>query len=265
MKVGYKNFAYAAYKMNTRFYVRSVGNFQLEEGEELPVKRAEFPEIFWCVSGTGSLVLDGRHYLLRPGQVWYYPTGSSHQIACHGKSFHYCWITLDGPDAGVLFDGLNLKAGVNQSRICPQHLFNKVLMNIELPQLEIQLENLKTAFEILTLASSSDHPEKPDIVEQAIRLIEENYHNPDLNVEKISAWLNVNRSILSRMFSSSQKTTIVQFLSSCRLKKALYLIKQTDTPINQIAEICGYSCHNYFTKVIRRHTGFPPAELRRME
>ena len=58
MKVGYKNFAYAAYKMNTRFYVRSVGNFQLEEGEELPEKRAEFPEIFWCVSGTGSFVLD---------------------------------------------------------------------------------------------------------------------------------------------------------------------------------------------------------------
>ena len=138
-------------------------------------------------------------------------------------------------------------------------------MNIELPQLEVQLENLKTAFEILTLASISDRPEKPDIVEQTIRLIEENYHNPDLNVEKISAMLNVNRSILSRMFSASQKTTIVQYLSSCRLKKALYLIKQTDAPINQIAEMCGYSCHNSFTKVIRRHTGFPPAELRRME
>ena len=265
MSRGYKDFAYASYKINTRFYVRSVGNFFLEDNEDLPVKRADFPEIFWCIDGIGSFVLEGKRSLLRPGQVWYYPAGSTHQIGCHGKFFHYCWITLDGPDAKVLFDGLNLKAGINQSGSCPQHLFNKVRMNIEFPQMEIQLDNLKTAFEILTLASIPDRSGNPDLVGQAIRLIEENFQDPGLNVEKVSSLLNVNRSILSRMFSSSQKITIVQYLASCRLKKALYLIKETDTPINQIAELCGYSCHNYFSKVIRRHTGSPPGVLRRME
>ena len=265
MDGGYKDFAYAVYKMNTRFYVRSVGIFRLEDGEVLPTTRADFPEIFWCIDGIGSFILEGKRSLLRPGQVWYYPAGSTHQIACHGKVFHYCWITLDGPDAKILFDGLNLKTGINQSGVCPQHLFRKVRMNIEIPQLEIQLDNLKTAFEILTLASTPDSSGNPDLVEQAIRLIEENFQDPALNVEKISALLDVNRSILSRIFSASRKITIVQYLASCRLKKALYLIKETDIPINQIAELCGYSCHNYFSKVIRRHTGSPPGELRRME
>ena len=67
MDGGYKDFAYAVYKMNTRFYVRSVGIFRLEHGEVLPTKRADFPEIFWCIDGVGSFMLAGKRSLLRPG------------------------------------------------------------------------------------------------------------------------------------------------------------------------------------------------------
>ena len=259
----YKDFAYSVYKMNTRFYVRSVGDFLLTDNEILLIKKADFPEIFWCIDGVGCFWMDGKRYLLRPGQVWYYPAGSTHLISCYGKMFHYRWIALDGPDAKVLFDGLNLKYGINQSGECPQHLFSKVMLNIESNKYEAQLENLHTAFEILTLASMPGKNESPDLVEQVKQLIEDNYQNSELNVEKIASLLQVNRSILSRMFSASQKMTIVQYLSSCRLKRALYLIKETKTPIHQIASLCGYSCHNYFTKVIRHYTGTSPAALRK--
>lgn len=84
-------------------------------------------------------------------------------------------------------------------------------------------------------------------------------------MEKVASLLQTNRSILSRAFSLNQKMTVVDYLSSCRLQKAISLIKETDIPISQIAKLCGYSSHNYFTKVIRRHTGSPPGILRRME
>ncbi len=264
MQKPYKDIAYSVYKMNTGFYVRSVGDFLLTENEELPVKKADFPEIFWCIEGVGSFSHEGKRYLLRPGQVWYYPPGSYHSIACNGKLFHYRWITLDGPEAKTLFNGLNLKVGINQSGDCPHHLFSKVRLNIEIPLLTAQMENLKTAFEILILASTPSKPGNYDLTEQVKQVIEDNFQNPELNVEKIAALLQTNRSILSRAFSFSQKMTIVDYLSSCRLKKALYLIKETDTPIHQIASLCGYSCHNYFSKVIRRHTGSSPAALRKM-
>ncbi len=260
----YKEFAFCTYKMNTRFYVRSVGDFLLENNEDLMIKRADFPEIFWCVEGVGSFWLDGKRYLLRPGQVWYYPPDSVHRISCYGKVFHYRWITLDGPDARVLFEGLNLKPGINTSSECPHHLFSRVRLNIEIQSLDAQLDNLKTAFEILLKASTPGKSETSDLVEQTKQVIEENFQNPDLNVEKIASLLQVNRSILSRAFSASQKMTIVQYLSNCRLKKAMHLITETDTPIQEIAEQCGYSCHNYFTKVIRHHTGSSPSNLRRM-
>ena len=160
----YKEFAFCTYKMNTRFYVRSVGDFLLENNEDLMIKRADFPEIFWCVEGVGSFWLDGKRYLLRPGQVWYYPPDSVHRISCYGKVFHYRWITLDGPDARVLFEGLNLKPGINTSGECPHHLFSRVRLNIEVQSLDAQLDNLKTAFEILLKASTPGKSESSDLV-----------------------------------------------------------------------------------------------------
>ena len=265
MQKPYKDFAYSVCKMNTGFFVRSIGDFLLVNDEALPLKKADFPEIFWCIEGCGAFVHEGKRYLLRPGQVWYYPSGSYHSISCNGKLFHYRWITLDGPDAKVLFDGLNLKVGINQSGDCPQHLFSKVRLNIEQPSLSAQLENLKTAFEILIQASTPKKIGNYDLVEQVKQVIEENFQNPELNVEKVASLLQTNRSILSRAFSLNQKMTVVDYHSSCRLQKAIALIKETDIPISQIAKLCGYSSHNYFTKVIRRHTGSPPGILRRME
>ena len=95
-------------------------------------------------------------------------------------------------------------------------------------------------------------------------IIDENFSNPDLNVEKLASIVQMNRSVLSRMFSQTFKVTIVQYLASRRLKEALHLLKETNLPINKIALLCGYSCHNYFTKIIRRHTGSSPNNLRKM-
>lgn len=264
MQKEYQDCAYSVYKMNTRFYVRSVGDFLLTNNKALLTKQADFPEIFWCMDGVGSFEYEGKVYLLRPGQVWYYPPESTHKISCCGKMFHYRWIALDGPDARVLFEGLNLKPGINQSGECPRHLFNKIRLNIEVNKLEAQLENLNTAFEILIRASTPVQTNPPDLVEQIKQLIGEHFRNPELNVERIASLLQINRAILSRTFSASQKTTVVQYLSNCRLKQAMHLITETETPIHAIAVQCGYSCHNYFTKVIRRHTGVSPSELRRM-
>lgn len=266
MQKTYRDFYYAAYKLNTGFYIRSVGDFRLINNDVVPEKYADFPEIFWCIEGMGSFELDGKNYFLRPGQVWYYPPDSYHKITCAGKLFHYRWMAFDGSDARVLFEGLNLKNGINNAGQCPHHLFNKLTLNIEKTSLNIQMENLSTGFQIL-LSAASGHTELSDSIEQMQQvkdIIDENFSNPDLNVEKIASLVQMNRSVLSRIFSKTFKVTIVQYLASRRLKEAMRLLKETDLPVNKIALLSGYSCHNYFTKIIRRHTGNSPNALRKM-
>ncbi|MBO7147666.1 MAG: AraC family transcriptional regulator [Lentisphaeria bacterium] len=259
----YREYFFAAYKMNTRFYVRSVGNFVLRDREEEYVKKAEFPEIFWCVEGSGEFQLDGKHYILKKDQIWYYPPGSIHKISCADKLFHYRWLALDGPASQELFEGLNLKPGLNPGKPCPQHLFSTLTLNIGKLSPADQMQNLVCAFQILACAATLNIGTELPLVEQVKTIIENNFQNPDLNVEKIADLLHVSRTSLSRTFSNSQKITIVEYLSSRRIKEAIQLLKETDEPIREIARKCGYTDHGYFTKVIKKITGLSPRYLRK--
>ena len=128
------------------------------------------------------------------------------------------------------------------------------------------MNTLAAGFEILLNAAQNkfDSIGKHEQMEQVKNIIDENFSNPDLNVQSIAELMQMNRSILSRNFSSTFKVTIVEYISSRRLQEAMYFIKETDIPVHEIAQRCGYSCHNYFTKVVRRNTGHTPLELRNM-
>ena len=252
----------ATYRMNTRFHARSVVEFFLHGREKIHLHPADFPDIFWCIEGVGKFIMNGKSYLLHPGHVWYYPPGSVHRISCNGNCFHYRGLAMDGPDAAVLFEGLNIKPGINYAGDCPEHLFAALALNIESFSPEVQLENISRAVQILTLAASGKSKQQKDLTGKAREIIDENFANPGLNVEKIAELLRVNRSVLSRTFSAEMKISPVEYLASRRMQEAMRLLRQSDLPINKIAEMCGYSSAGYFTKVVRKRTGNLPGKQR---
>lgn len=56
---------------------------------------------------------------------------------------------------------------------------------------------------------------------------------------------------------------IAEHIRSLRIEYAKKLLTEnTSTPINEIAEKCGYQDYNYFITVFRRETGLPPRQYR---
>ena len=107
-----------------------------------------------------------------------------------------------------------------------------------------------------------DNKQQKDLTGKAREIIDENFANPGLNVEKVAELLRVNRSVLSRTFSAEMKISPVEYLASRRMQEAMRLLRQSDLPINKIAEMCGYSSAGYFTKVVRKRTGNLPGKQR---
>lgn len=248
---------------NFAFYVRSIGDYCLIGTERDYPKKAHFAEIFWCIDGEGEFEFDGKTFTLQKNQVWYYPSNSFHKIHSAGKFFHYKWLTIGGSDADILIAGVRLKAGVNNAGECPEELFNRITLNINSISAKVQMENMATAFKILTMAVQKPAPEQRSLVEQVKKIVEEYFAHQDLNVEKIAELLHVDRTVLSKIFSSQQHTTIVRYLTSKRMQEAFMLLNETDLPIQDIAFRCGYSTHNYFTKAVRHFYGLTPQEIRR--
>lgn len=248
---------------NFAFYVRSIGDYYLPGSDHDYSKKANFAEIFWCIDGAGEFEYNGKVFTLQKNQVWYYPSGSFHKIRSAGNFFHYKWLAFGGSEADALFAGVRLEPGLNDAGECPEELFNRITLNIGSISAKVQMDNMATAFKILTKAVQKPVSEPRSLVEQAKNLIDEYFAHSDLNVEKIAELLHVDRTVLSKAFSAQQHTTVVKYLASCRMREAIALLRETDMPIKKIASRCGYATHNYFTKAVRHFYGMTPQEIRR--
>ena len=121
---------------------------------------------------------------------------------------------------------------------------------------------LSAAFEILTLAVCPPRSTGKSTAERAKQIIDSNFTNPELNADRVAGLLGLHRVSVSRAFSSCYGFSISEYLISCRLKKALELLKDPRNPVSEAAAASGFSDPDYFSKVIRRKTGKTPKDFR---
>ncbi len=73
----------------------------------------------------------------------------------------------------------------------------------------------------------------------------------------------LNPDYLARVFKQEMKVSISAYLLERRMERARYLLRETKTPINKIAEELGYENSSYFAKLFRTRYGMTPLEYRR--
>lgn len=99
-------------------------------------------------------------------------------------------------------------------------------------------------------------------VEAAIDWMQTHY-NQQQNLEDMSQEIGVSFSHLTRQFYKEQGVTPIQYLTYIRLEHAMHLLLNTNITIEKIAEECGFSCRNYFSRVYKKTLNVTPAEYRK--
>lgn len=257
------NFSF--YTGELKFFVRSTGCSCQHAPHRQRIKKVDFAEIFWPLSGSGCFVDDqGRVNIVKPGSVWYYPPGSEHNYFPCANGFHYRWLAIGGSDAAVLFSALHILPGVSAAGMCPEELFCRISGNICYPDKQLQL--LQDAFSILLkIAEGSDPGSDISQVpgEQIKKIIDENFRNPEINVNYLAGELHRHRVTISKQFKERFRINISDYLNSLRCQEGLRLLCQSDLPIAQIPHRCGFASLEYFYLTIRKATGETPAAIRR--
>ncbi|SFF39794.1 iron complex transport system substrate-binding protein [Paenibacillus algorifonticola] len=104
--------------------------------------------------------------------------------------------------------------------------------------------------------------DKPDIVDQAIRYIEEHMLEA-VTLDSIARELNYNIQYLSKKFKAKTGRSPIDYLIYVRMEKAARLLLETDETIQHIAQSVGYSDLFYFIKRFKKHTGLVPGQFRK--
>jgi len=81
--------------------------------------------------------------------------------------------------------------------------------------------------------------------------------------EQIARGYGVSVSVLRRHFKEATGTSIHRFVVESRLSRAQAMLRETDLPLKQIADVLGYEGVHYFTRQFHASAGLPPGEYRK--
>ena len=100
------------------------------------------------------------------------------------------------------------------------------------------------------------------LIQKAIRIVEENIDNTNFSVEELSATIGMSRGHLYKKLLSITGKTPVEFIRILRIKRGKQLLEQSQMNISQIAYQVGLS-QNQFTKYFRDEYGCLPSKYQK--
>ena len=84
----------------------------------------------------------------------------------------------------------------------------------------------------------------------------------DLSLSVLASVQNMNASYLSALFRKETGKTVTEYVSEKRMEAAAQLSRTTRLQIQTVAQHCGMSDVNYFSKLFKKHHGITPKQYR---
>lgn len=99
------------------------------------------------------------------------------------------------------------------------------------------------------------------LTKSVIEIIQKNYRE-ELTLKSVADQLHVNAVYLGQVFKKEIRYSFSQYLNQIRIKRAQYLLLNSNFNINEISEEIGYNNTNYFSKMFKKLNGITPKEFR---
>lgn len=97
---------------------------------------------------------------------------------------------------------------------------------------------------------------------RAVTFIESHY-GQTISVADIAHVACLSRSRLNQLFNETEGQSISRYLMNTRMMHAVEILAETDAPLTEIAEGCGFSEAAYFSRVFKSWFNVSPSRYRR--
>lgn len=230
-------------------------NFDKKERQHVPAR--DFHSLTCRFSGKISVETDEWSLLSVPGTLTYIPAGQAYdtEVLEAGKmiAVHFnmedaialppAVISADEDLAGR-FTGLLecYRTGQSRAPAC-----------------------MACFYGILAALSQSDSaaPAEMPVITAARDYIDRQFHRSDMSISRLAAQLGISDSYLRRKFHAVYGMGPATYLKKLRIEHAKTLLNTGYYAVSDVAELCGFSSHSYFSAEFRRLTGMVPGEYKK--
>lgn len=161
-------------------------------------------------------------------------------------------------DLDSKIEGMDIGADIFVEKPFSIHYLKSCIHNlIELRNMLIQKFSKMPLVPIRSIAT---HSEDERILNQINKIIEDNFSNPDLDVDLLAEKMNISRSSLYTKIKSISDQTPNELIQLLRLKKAAELLLEKKYRMNEICYMVGFNNPSYFSKCFLKQFGKRPSE-----
>ena len=134
-------------------------------------------------------------------------------------------------------------------------------MQMESPE-ELKNWLLEIAGRMQDMVLSERDDTMKSFVEKAVEYVQEHYGEQNLSVETICRNLGVSTAYFPTLFKKETGKTFINYLTDCRMEKAVELLLEQDEKTYIVAQKVGYADPNYFSYVFKRKFGVSPSKYK---
>jgi signal transduction histidine kinase/ligand-binding sensor domain-containing protein/DNA-binding NarL/FixJ family response regulator len=118
---------------------------------------------------------------------------------------------------------------------------------------------------VISLSKPNITNQDEEFVNKTMKFIEENYVNPDMNIEEIAVNSGLSRSSFFKKLKSVTGLAPVDFVKEFRLQRAKQYLEAGESNISQVSYNVGIDDPRYFSKCFKQKYGINPSEYKLMK
>lgn len=240
-------------------------NFVLETKQQSydRLKSESVYKMYYVCSGHGAIHTAGRITPLTQGDLFFTFPSVSFSIESI-ENFTYMYISFVGYRGNELMENLKISSNNflfhNTDEI--YDFWKKgLLTNPKVIDL-ISESVLLYTFSFLGTRLLDEHsqPKQHHSVDLIKKYIDDHFSDHNFSLENMRQELSYNKKYISYIFKKQTGIGIVEYLNTIRIQNACTMIEQGFTSITDIADRCGYSDAQYFSKIFRAKMGIAPTQ-----
>ena len=255
-----------------------------------------FPQILYSFEGSFAHRIDDADYIQREGDLILLPPYFSHALDASTEPVHWIFVNFadnflnmfpEGEEKKELFNLVCLRPltyklrGANpfihfegESRVKLENILNDMskeflkhenkspsYLRAKLVQLLTVIAEQSTA--VCPEADRTVYANYRSSLQRAMDYIDRHYCE-HLNRDEICRIAHMSRSSFTYIFKQIVGQTLLEYITSLRIRRAMQLLSEGELSIIDIGEQCGFDSAPYFSHTFKDHTGFTPREYAKL-
>ena len=258
--------------INTFFYVQRVGYYETTPPYKRNSPSLDAYNVFFTVSGEGYFEYMGERYTQRKGDIVWFDCKKQYSVGALGTGWNYYWLQFNGNSTRGFYKEYT-KRGDNFTKVNSEFntyrtLFEHIIELTQATSIRREIMTNDSLVHMMTkllenrVDSSLTLNSVPEYIRETVDYL--NWHYADkTTLDELAAHVGVSKFHLSRSFKRYVGVTIGDYVMANRLRYARDLLKYTDKPIRQVAEMCGIPQPSHFTAIFKEAEGMTPLAYRK--